>query len=67
MAGWGINNKDSNRASDKLMEVEIKVYNRKQCQKYYKKSKVAITSNTICAWDNEGEKDTDKVLTATLL
>ncbi|XP_023658752.2 granzyme K-like [Paramormyrops kingsleyae] len=60
VAGWGISNRDSNRISDNLMEVEIKVFNRKQCQKYYKKSKVAITSNTICAWDNQGEKDTDK-------
>ncbi|XP_048857541.1 granzyme K-like [Brienomyrus brachyistius] len=60
VAGWGIYNKDSKRSSDELMEVEIKVFNRKQCQKYYNKSKVAITSNTICAWDNQGEKDTDK-------
>ncbi|KPP72188.1 granzyme A-like [Scleropages formosus] len=57
-AGWGITNMKNKKGSDKLMEVDISVVSRKQCQTYYKKT--VITNSMLCAWDKDGKKDTSQ-------
>ncbi|KAI1900097.1 hypothetical protein AGOR_G00046520 [Albula goreensis] len=60
IAGWGLTQPNGKQASDKLMAVNVKVVNRKECGKIYKKMKIKIkiTSDMLCAWDDQGRKDT---------
>ncbi|KAG9328327.1 hypothetical protein JZ751_014997 [Albula glossodonta] len=68
IAGWGLTQPNGKKAADKLMEVNVKVVNRKECGKIYKKikSNIKITSDMLCAWDEQGRKDTSNVMTSPL-
>ncbi|GCB80921.1 hypothetical protein scyTo_0023257, partial [Scyliorhinus torazame] len=58
VVGWGRTNVNTNRLSDNLKEVNITIINRTKCnsQMYYNNNPV-ITTNMLCAGDENDEKD----------
>ncbi|KAJ8413903.1 hypothetical protein AAFF_G00065010 [Aldrovandia affinis] len=60
VAGWGLTHPNTKEGSDKLMAVTVRVISRKKCTKDYKKNKLRITGDMLCAWDKNGERDTSK-------
>ncbi|KAG9337185.1 hypothetical protein JZ751_029665 [Albula glossodonta] len=65
IAGWGEIKHNTGKTSDKLMEATVKVVSNRDCNKSYKKNpkntnKLKITSDMLCAWDNQGAKDSAK-------
>ncbi|KAI1900096.1 hypothetical protein AGOR_G00046510 [Albula goreensis] len=65
IAGWGEIKHNTKEPSDKLMEATVKVVSNRDCNKSYEKNpknikKLKITSDMLCAWDDQGAKDSAK-------
>ncbi|XP_076836649.1 granzyme K-like [Brachyhypopomus gauderio] len=56
VSGWGTTSKESQEGSDTLLEAEVTVVKRAQCNLYYNGNPV-ITDDMLCAGNKKGKRD----------